>query len=58
MLSVEFDSVSYKGSEASGNISIVLLLKGGTSADNISVIVTPFEQLHVLHTYEAKGTKL
>ena len=34
----------YSGSEASGAISVTLLLKGGTSSYNISVTVIPSDQ--------------
>ena len=41
---VEFSQSSYTSSESSGNIPIILLLKGGTSAINIPVTVTPSDQ--------------
>ena len=34
----------YSGSEASGNISVTLLLRGGTFSHDISVIVIPSNQ--------------
>ena len=40
-LKVEFSKASYNGSESSGNITVTLLLKGGTTAINITVTVTP-----------------
>ena len=44
VLSVEFDHTNYTGSEKSGFISVTLSLKGGDSADDITVTVTPSNQ--------------
>ena len=44
VLSVEFDHTNYTGSEKSGFISVRLSLKGGSSADDITVTVTPSDQ--------------
>ena len=44
VLSVEFDRTNYTGSEKSGHLSVTLLLKGGRSADDIAVTVTPSDQ--------------
>ena len=41
---VEFSQSSYNVSESSGNLSVTLLLYGGTSAINITVIVMPSNQ--------------
>ena len=43
-LTVQFSQIIYFGSEKSGIISVTLLLGGGTSSNNITVIVTPFNQ--------------
>ena len=44
MLSIEFAQTVYSGSEASGFIPITLLLRGGTSTDDITVTVIPSDQ--------------
>ena len=44
MLSVEFAKMVYSDSEASGFIPVTLLLRGGTSADDITVTVIPSDQ--------------
>ena len=41
---VEFGQLSTSGSEASGFINISLILRGGTSANDITVTVTPSDQ--------------
>ena len=38
---VEFSKASYNSSESSGNITVTLLLRGGTSTNKITVTVTP-----------------
>ena len=43
-LTIEFTSSNYSNYESSGNISVALLLKGGTSSTDINVIVTPSNQ--------------
>ena len=53
VLSVEFDQMIYSGSEASGIISVTLLLRGGTSSYNISVTVMLSDQTPV----SAEGKK-
>ena len=40
-LMIEFSQSSYTSSESSGNISVTLSLKGGTSDIDITVTVTP-----------------
>ena len=47
MLSVQFNQLSYAGSESSGVISVTLLLSGGTSTNDIIVTVIPSDQLSV-----------
>ena len=44
VLNVEFDRTNYTGSEKSGRLSVTLLLKGGNSAFDITVTVTPSNQ--------------
>ena len=39
VLSVEFDQMSYAGSESSGVITVTLSLSGGTSTNDITVTV-------------------
>ena len=41
---MEFAQSSYTGGEKSGVITVMLVLKGGSSDDNISVTVTPSNQ--------------
>ena len=43
-LMVEFSDPSYTSSESSGNIPVTLLLRGGTSAIDITVTVTPSDR--------------
>ena len=43
-LMVEFAQMTFYGSETSGIISVTLLLRGGTSANDITVTVTPSDQ--------------
>lgn len=43
-LTVQFSSANYTDSESSSSISITLLLGGGTSSSNITVIIMPFDQ--------------
>ena len=45
VLSVEFAQSSYIGGEKSGVVTVMLVLKGGNSTDDITVIVTPSNQL-------------
>ena len=44
VLSIEFAQTVYSGSEASGFIPVTLLLRGGTSTDDITVTVLPSDQ--------------
>lgn len=44
MLSVEFTQTVYTNSEESGFISVTLLLRGGTSSNDITVTVIPSDQ--------------
>ena len=44
VLMVAFSQPSYTGSESSGNVTVTLLLQGGSSAVNITVTVMPFDQ--------------
>ena len=44
MLSIDFAQMVYSGSEASGFIPVTLLLRGGTSSNDITVIVIPSDQ--------------
>ena len=44
VLSVEFAQSSYTGGEKSRVITVMLVLKGGSSDDNITVIVIPYNQ--------------
>ena len=48
VLKVEFAQASYLGGEKSGFISVMLLLKEGSSADDITMIVTPSDQSPVV----------
>ena len=41
---MEFDQLTYAGSESSGVISVTLSLSGGTSTDDIIVTVIPSDQ--------------
>jgi len=41
---VEFSQTVFTGSESSGTLPVFLLLRGGTSTNPISVIVTPSDQ--------------
>ena len=41
---VQFSSSRYTGSESTGNISITLLLEGGTSSSDITMIVETSDQ--------------
>ena len=50
---VQFSSRSYTDSESSGNISVTLLLEGGTSSSDITVIVMPSDQ----STLSAEGNR-
>ena len=43
-LMVEFTQATFTSSESSGTLPVSLLLRGGTSASDISVIVTPSDQ--------------
>ena len=43
-LEVEFSLPNFVGIEATGIVPVTLLLKGGASASNISVIVLPSDQ--------------
>ena len=47
VLSVEFDQVTYAGSESSGVITVILSLSGGTSTNDIIVTVIPSDQSSV-----------
>lgn len=44
MLTVQFFSSRYADSELSGNISVTILLEGGTSSSDITVTVIPYDQ--------------
>ena len=44
VLSIQFSNSTFFGLESSGNISVTLILEGGTSASVISVTVQPFDQ--------------
>ena len=44
VLTVEFASGQFTGSELSGSIEVVVRITGGTSNDPITVTVTPSEQ--------------
>jgi len=44
VLTVEFDSDKFTGSESSKFIEVVVRIQGGTSKTPITVIVTPTEQ--------------
>ena len=44
MLSVEFNQLTYADSESSGVISVTLLLRGGTSTNDITVTVIPSDK--------------
>ena len=44
VLSVEFAQMVYSRSEASGFIPVTLLLRGGTSTNDITVTVIPSDQ--------------
>ena len=44
VLNVEFAQSSYIGGEQSGVITVMLVLKEGSSDDNITVIVIPYNQ--------------
>ena len=44
VLTIQFSNSTFSGLESSGNISVTLILKGGTSDSIISVIVQPFDQ--------------
>lgn len=44
VLRVEFSQMNYTGSERLGLLSVTLLLKGGDSADDITVTVTLSDQ--------------
>jgi len=41
---VKFSQPVYRGSELLGRVPVSLLLEGGTSVSDISVIVTPSDQ--------------
>ena len=41
---VEFTQATFTSSESSGTLPVSLSLRGGTSASDISVIVTPSDQ--------------
>ena len=45
MLTVEFESEHYNGSELSGIVKVVVILSGGTSTTSISVMVITTEQI-------------
>ena len=51
VLRIEFSQMNYTGSEGSRLLSVMLLLTGGSSADDITVTVTPSDQSPV----SAKG---
>ena len=44
VLTVQFSQNMFTGSESSGIVPVTLLLGGGTSANPISIIVTPSDQ--------------
>ena len=44
-LTVQFSHDAYTGMERSGIISVTLLLGGGTSSNEITVTITPSDQL-------------
>ena len=44
VLTVEFSENQFAGLESSGRVPVTLMLRGGTSASDISVIVTPSDQ--------------
>ena len=48
VLKVEFAQTSYLGGEKSGFLSVMLLLKEGSSADDITVTVMPSDQSPVV----------
>ena len=50
VLMVQFSQTIYSGSETSGNVIIMLLLRGGTSASDITVTV-------MLSDISAKGRR-
>ena len=52
-LTIQFSSRSFTDSESSGNISVTLLLEGGTSSSDIAVIVVPSNR-SALSTAEGK----
>ena len=56
VLRVEFDQRFFNGSEVSGYISITLSLRGGTSIDNITVTVIPYDRPP--HVSSAEGKKI
>ena len=47
MLTVEFESEHYNGSESSGIVEVVILLLGGLSTTSISVMVITTEQITI-----------
>ena len=44
MLTVEFTSGQFTGSESSGSVEVIVRITGGTSSDPITVTVTPSVQ--------------
>ena len=44
VLSVDFAQMSYTGSESSGLVPVILILRGGISSENITLTVTPSDQ--------------
>ena len=51
VLMVQFSQTAYSGSEASGNVRVMLLLRGGTSTSDITVTV-------MLSDISAKGKQI
>ena len=45
MLTVEFESEQYIGSESSGIVELVVILSGGLSTTSISIMVVTTEQI-------------
>ena len=44
VLTVEFTSGQFTGSESSGSVEVIVRITGGTSSDPITVTVTPSVQ--------------
>ena len=54
VLTVEFSQATFLGFEDSGFISVTLLLGRGTSSNDITVTVIPYDLSPGLHTAEGK----